>query len=66
MSYDDYIAKIGFSSNEIAINVKVSDLRHNIERGKAGGHKPFVKKHEDALAALLDYKEGRAHVIKTK
>ena len=64
VSYDDYIAKIGFSGNELAINVKVSDLSHNIERGKAGRHKTLVKKHEDALAALLDYKEGRAHVIK--
>lgn len=66
VSYDDYIAKIGFSSNELAINVKVSDLRHNIERGKAGRHKTLVKKHEDALAALLDYKEGRTHVIEKK
>ncbi len=66
ISYEDYIAKIGFSGNDLAIKVKIRDLNQNIERGKTGGHKPLVKKHEDALAALLDYKEGRAHVIKTK
>ena len=64
ISYDDYIAKIGFSGNDLAIKVKIHDLKHNIARGKAGGHRTLVKKHEDALAALLDYKEGRAHVIK--
>lgn len=66
VSYEDYIAKIGFSGNDLAIKVKIRDLKHNIERGKAGRHKTLVKKHEDALAALLDYKEGRAHVIEKK
>ena len=64
ISYDDDIAKIGFSGNDLAIKVKIRDLKHNIERGKAGGHRTLVKKHEDALAALLDYKEGRCHVLK--
>lgn len=64
MSYDDYIAKVGFSGNELAINVKMADLKHNILRGMVGGHKDLVKKHEDALAAIKDYKEGKAHVIK--
>ena len=66
ISYDDYIAKIGFSGNDLAIKVKIHDLKHNIARGKAGRHRTLVKKHEDALAALLDYKEGRAHVIEKK
>ena len=64
VSYDDYIAKIGFSSNELAINVKIADLEHNIKRGKAGRKRRYVKKHEEALAALKDYKEGRYHVLK--
>jgi hypothetical protein len=64
ISYDDYIANIGFSGNDLAIKVKIRDLKHNIERGKAGRHRTLVKKHEDALAALLDYKEGRCHVLK--
>lgn len=64
MSYDDYIAKIGFSGNELAINVKMADLKHNILRGMVGGHKALVEKHEEALAAIKDYKDGRAHVIK--
>ena len=64
ISYDDYIANIGFSGNDLAIKVKIRDLKQNIKRGKAGRHRTLVKKHEEALAALLDYKEGRAHVIK--
>ena len=55
---------IGFSSNELAINVKIADLEHNIKRGKAGRKRRYVKKHEDALAALKDFKEGRYHVLK--
>ena len=66
ISYNDYIFNIGFSNNDLAINVKINDLKHNIARGKAGHHRKLVKKHEDALAALLDYKEGKAHVIKKK
>lgn len=66
ISYNDYIFNIGFSNNDLAINVKITDLKHNIARGKAGHHRKLVKKHEDALAALLDYKEGKAHVIKEK
>ena len=64
MSYEDYIAKIGFSGNELAINVKIVDLEHNILRGTMDGHKALVKKHTEALAAIKDYKEGKAHVIK--
>lgn len=64
MSYDDYIAKVGFSGNDLAINVKIADLEHNILRGKAGNHKALVKKHLEALAAIKDYKQGKAHVIK--
>lgn len=65
MSYEDYIAKIGFSGNDLAIKVKFRDLEHNIARGKAGRHRTLVKKHEDALAALKDYMNGKAHVIKS-
>lgn len=53
MSYDDYILNIIHSGNTIAINVKLADLRHNIERGKAGGHKSLVEKHEKARTRLL-------------
>lgn len=65
-SDDEYIDKIIHSGSRLAINVKINDLKHNIERGKIGHHRTLVKKHEDALAALLDYKEGKAHVIKEK
>ena len=63
-TYEQNIDRIVRSGNKLAINVKINDLKHNIERGQKGRHKKLVKKHEDALAALLDYKEGKAHVIK--
>ncbi len=36
-------------------NVKINDLKHNIERGQKGRHKKHVKKHEDALAKIEEY-----------
>ena len=48
-SYNDYISQIIHSGNKLAINVKINDLRHNIERGKAGRHTQLVKKHQEAL-----------------
>lgn len=55
MSYGDYILNIIHSDNTIAINVKLADLRHNIERGKSGGHNASVEKHEKALSFMEDY-----------
>lgn len=49
-TYDEYIDRIINSGNDLAINVKVNDLNHNIERGKKGRHYSLVKKHEMALA----------------
>lgn len=47
--YIDYIKRIVESRDETAIAVKINDLRHNLERGKAGGHSHLVKKHSEAL-----------------
>ncbi len=52
-SYDEYIDKVIGSGNRLAINVKINDLKHNIERGLKGRHKMLVKKHEDALAKIF-------------
>mgnify|MGYP007080846346 CR=1 FL=1 len=33
-SYDEYVDKIILSGNRLAINVKLNDLHHNLQRGK--------------------------------
>lgn len=52
MEYDAYLQRILHSGNEVALNVKMNDLRHNIKRGRAGGHMTQVAKHERALRIL--------------
>ncbi len=54
-TYEQYIDLIIHSGNRLAINVKINDLKHNIERGQKGRHKKHVKKHEDALAKIEEY-----------
>ena len=49
VSYDDYLKRIKESGNKLAISVKINDLTHNLQRGKAGGHEKQVKKHTAAL-----------------
>lgn len=53
-TYDEYINNIIRSKDELAIAVKINDLKHNIQRAKAGNHPEYLKKHEDALAKLLN------------
>lgn len=53
-TYDEYINNIIRSNDELAIAVKINDLKHNIQRAKAGNHPKYLKKHEDALAKLLN------------
>lgn len=53
-SYDDYIGKIASSGNRTAIKVKLNDLTHNLERGRAHGHAKLVAKHEKALQTISD------------
>lgn len=48
--YMEYIANICRSGNETAIRVKLNDLRHNLARGKEGGHLRCVEKHTEAIA----------------
>ena len=51
--YMDYIRNIKASGNITALQVKLNDLRHNLQRGRAGGHTKQVKKHTEALEYLL-------------
>lgn len=47
--YMEYIERICKSGNKTAINVKLNDLRHNLARGREGGHMRCVEKHTKAL-----------------
>ena len=50
--YLDYIRAIANSGNRTALAVKLNDLRHNLERGRAGGHDKQVAKHSAALELI--------------
>ena len=47
--YMEYIERICKSGNRTAINVKLNDLRHNLARGREGGHMRCVEKHTKAF-----------------
>lgn len=53
--YMEYIERICKSGNTTAINVKINDLKHNLARGKEGGHMRCVEKHTAALAYIEAY-----------
>ena len=53
MSYQDYVQRIKDSGNSLALAVKLNDLHHNLQRGRAGGHTRIVEKHEKALEQLM-------------
>ena len=52
-NYNAYISRIIHSGCRLAINVKINDLKHNIERGKKGQHTELVKKHQEALERIV-------------
>lgn len=52
ISYDEYVQRIVTSGNSITIHIKYNDLKHNLKRGRAGGHWKIVAKHEKALAII--------------
>ena len=52
LSYGEYVKRIAESGNSIAIHVKYNDLCHNLQRGRAGGHRKIVAKHDKALAII--------------
>ncbi len=52
MSYTDYVECIATSGNQTALHVKLNDLTHNLNRGRAGGHWKQVAKHEPALERI--------------
>lgn len=53
--YMEYIERICQSGNRAAINVKLNDLRHNLARGKEGGHTRCVERHTEAMAFIEAY-----------
>ncbi len=53
--YMEYIERICKSGNQAAINVKLNDLRHNLARGKEGGHTRCVEKHTAAKAFIEEF-----------
>ena len=53
--YMEYVERICKSGNLTAINVKMNDLRHNLARGREGGHLRCVEKHTVALAYIEGY-----------
>lgn len=50
--YLDYVRAIKESGNELAIAVKLNDLKHNLKRGKEFGYDHLVKKHSAALEIM--------------
>lgn len=48
MSYSEYVERIATSGNLTALHVKLNDLTHNLNRGRASGHWKQVAKHEPA------------------
>ena len=53
--YMEYVENICKSGNLAAIHVKMNDLKHNLARGKEGGHTRCVEKHTVALAFIEAY-----------
>ncbi|MDI9551953.1 MAG: hypothetical protein QM324_09690 [Bacteroidota bacterium] len=66
-SYSDYVGQIASSGNQTAIQVKLHDLRHNLERGRKSQTAAFAagdqekgkemlrinNKHQEALETIL-------------
>lgn len=53
--YMTYLEQICLSGNMTAVNVKINDLKHNLARGRAGGHTKCVEKHTEALAYMESF-----------
>lgn len=52
-SYDEYVNKIILSCNRLAINVKLNDLHHNLQRGKVS-YEAAVASNDTAKSKSLD------------
>lgn len=53
--YMEYVERICKSGNVAAIHVKMNDLKHNLARGREGGHMHCVEKHTVALAYIESF-----------
>ena len=58
VDYFDYVDHIRQSRNPIAINVKLNDLEHNLQRGRHGNHLRLVAKHTRAKQMLAPETNG--------
>lgn len=65
-SYEEYINSIKNSNNPIAVRVKMTDLQHNLRRGRDGGHNDLVQKHTKALDILTSLPEDDGIRLVTK
>ncbi len=52
-SYDEYVSKIALSGNRLAINVKLNDLRNNLQRGE-GSYEAAVASNDTAKLKELE------------
>lgn len=57
--YMVYIERICQSGNTTALQVKLNDLKHNMARGRAGGHMRCVEKHEQAMAFIERFLQSK-------
>lgn len=55
LTYDEYIDRILASGNKLALAVKIHDLTHNLQRGKASGHLDTVAKHQRAYDRIMEF-----------
>lgn len=62
--YMEYIERICKSGNKTAVNVKINDLKHNLKRGRDGGHLQFAQKHTTALGYIEAWLEGKSKSTK--
>lgn len=56
--YMDYVRAICESGNVLAIQVKINDLKNNIQRGTASGIERLVQKHTNALNYIINYRNA--------
>lgn len=67
-SYDEYVNKIVLSGNRLAINVKLNDLSHNLQRGKVSYDTAVVSNDVAKVKELerINTKHAKALDIMTK
>ena len=57
--YMDHVRRICESGNATAVAVKLSDLRHDLERERTTGRDRLARKHSEALEYMTDWMKNR-------